>query len=348
MPRIGILTFHHANNYGAVLQAYGLSRALLELGHDVQVIDYRPETARNHYEGRMPRRPRRFCREYLFRRRFNKFRKHLLPLSQTYLTAAELAQSQSDFDVIVCGSDQVWNVTSYRGYDPAFFLNFVQGEQPKRVSYAASFGGATETDLGKDASEIGQLLNKFDHISVRDAQSLEVLSALTSKPVSHVLDPVFLTDFDAITPPRLIDTPYIFSYCMNPSDLLREATPYLSRTLNLPVVSAKTYIEGTKLIHPGPLEWLSLLRHADFVCTDSFHGTCFSIKDKKPFVALPSYNGMSRIVDLLDTAALSDRVAENSDDLEQITSREIDFEPVSPRIEAARSRSLNFLSEAID
>lgn len=348
MPRIGILTFHHANNYGAVLQAFGLSDALKEMGHEVEIIDYRPLVARELYESRLPLQPRVFYREFMFRQRFNRFRKSHLPLSKKFLTPESLHSSELDYDVIVCGSDQVWNVTSYRGYDPTFFLDFVSGSRPKRVSYAATFGGATVSDLGNNRDEIQASIEQFDRLSVRDAHSFGVLEALTSREVTHVLDPVFLTNFDAITPPRIIEEPYVFSYCLNPSDLLMEATSIISNALGCPVISARRYLEGIKLMHPGPLEWLSLLRHASFVCTDSFHGTCFSIKDRKQFLSLPSKSGMSRIEDLLVTAGLTERIVRDKQSLERTLLEKIDFDLVQPRIDQALSRSQGYISSAIN
>lgn len=348
MPRIGILTFHHANNYGAVLQAFGLSDALKEMGHEVEIIDYRPIVARELYESRLPLNPRIFYREFMFRQRFNQFRKRHLPLSRKFLSPESLHSTEHDYDVIVCGSDQVWNVTSYRGYDPTFFLDFISSSRPKRVSYAATFGGATVSDLGNRRTEIQSLIEQFDRLSVRDAHSLGVLESLTPREVTHVLDPVFLTNFDAITPPRLIEEPYVFSYCLNPSELLMEATSVISNTLGCPVISARRYLEGIKLLHPGPLEWLSLLRHATFVCTDSFHGTCFSIKDRKQFLCLPSKSGMSRIEDLLEATGLTERIVRDKQSLAETLSEQIDFDAVQPRIDSALSRSEDYISGAIE
>lgn len=349
MSRIGIVTFHHANNYGAVLQAYGLVKAIQDLGHEVQVIDYRPLAARKFYEGRLPRRPLRFLKEYRFRKNFNDFRRIYLPLTSKYLTKEDLACTPPAFDCVVCGSDQVWNVsaTSYRGYDPAFFLGFLDGDLPRRVSYAATFGGTEMTDFGENKEEICSHLSSFHHLSVRDRKSQSMLNDLIHRHAEHVLDPCFLTDYKAITPRRLIKTPYILTYCFQSSPASIDAAQRLSKKLDLPIVSIKAQFDGATPAHPGPLQWLSLMQHASFVCTDSFHGACFSIINRKEFVVLPFEGNMSRIEDILDTAGLTNRIVRSTADLDDLLSERIDFDRASHRVQEKRNDSVRFLSNSL-
>lgn len=349
MARAGILTFHHANNYGAVLQAYGLLKAIKALGHEVQVIDYRPLAARQYYEGPLPRRPRQFFRELRFRRRFDAFRRQHLNLTRTYLTREDLERTPPELDHIVCGSDQVWNVsaTSYRGYDPAFFLGFLEGDEPRRISYAATFGGTEMSDFGDNKAAICSHLSSFHHLSVRDRKSRSMLHELIQRDAEHVLDPCFLTDYRSITPPRLIKSPYLLAYCFRSTPASNDTVQRVSRKLGIPIISIKAYFDGATLVHPGPLQWLSLMQHAQFVCTDSFHGTCFSIINQKEFMVLPFEGNMSRMEDILETVGLSSRIVRNTGDIDNLLGERIDFDGVSHRVHEMRNRSLQFLRDSV-
>ena len=347
MARIKVLTFHNTTNYGAVLQAYGLAKAIANMGHDVEILDYRPLPTRLMYEGNWPRNPLKFLRLYRYRRRFSRFRKSYLPLSRTYLSIEELEQAPPHADYVVCGSDQVWNVSSYRGFDPAFFLSFPGEATAVRISYAATFGNAELEDLGSNREAIRSLLSRFEHISVRDAKSANMVDDLIHRPAVHVLDPSFLADYGPITPRRVIRTPYILLYCYLKNELSMHAVRYLHRELRMPVVSIRKDFDQAEVVYPGPLQWLSLMHHASFVCTDSFHGTCFSIINRKQFATLPFESGMSRIEDVLRTAGLSDRLIRDKGELEVALHEPIDYEAVSLKIEEARNGSLAFLRNAL-
>lgn len=350
MSRVGILTFHYANNYGAVLQAYGLSKAIKEMGHNVEVTDYRPLSARRSY-GRWPRHPLKFVPSAVKRWRFQQFRQRYLPLSlRTYWTPKDLQHNPPQVDYMICGSDQVWNIASYRGFDPAFFLEFVGESGPRRISYAATFGFAEE--LGDYQRRIHNLLSGFDHLSVRDRKSQKMLYELLGRPAEHVLDPIFLTDYESITPPRIYKYPYIFVHCVSVTcgDFFIRPLGALSKRLGMPVICVDHPLplrEARFARAAGPLQWLSLIRHAEFVCTSSFHGTCFSLTNGKQFVTFPIAKGLSRLDDILHTAGLSNRLVYNEDELERSLASPINYSIVSERIEEARLRSQTFLREAL-
>lgn len=350
---VGILTFHYSNNAGAVLQAYGLSQAIRDLGHDVKIIDYRPLAARRAVDGhwlRNPisllRHPAGYLRKTAVRRAFNRFRETGLPLTRTYLTWGKLRPAPPQFDGLVCGSDQVWNIAGARGFDPAFFLDFSPETGLRRVSYAATFGHAE--NLGSHRERIRELLSCFDALSVRDEKSRRMVAELTGRPPLHVLDPSFLANYDSITPPPAVEPPYVFLYCFDAGPLTLAAVGALRDRLKLPIVSTSMPdIAGVKAVPFGPLSWLGLIRNAGFVCTNSFHGVCFSIANRKPFVVLPYPGRMSRIEDVLDTAGLADRIVTEPGALASVLSRPIDYGPVCERMASARQRSLTFLRDAL-
>ena len=356
MAKVDILTFHSANNAGAVLQAYGLVQALRNLGHRPTVVDYRPAAARRYYQPAGWRRPFAFLRHpagYLrkqaMRLAFDRFRQECLPLSRAYDSWEDLRESPPPADYAICGSDQVWNIhlaTMVGGFDPAYFLDYPEESGLRRVSYAATFGNAD--DLGTYRQRIGDLLSRFAAISVRDRKSQQMVRALSGRNAAQVLDPCFLADFEPITPPPVVREPYAFLFCFDVTPLTLAAVRILRERLGVAVVSAAMPdMDGVTACRFGPLEWLSLVRHAQFVCTNSFHGTCFSIIHRKPFAVLPNRGKMSRIEDLLETAGLSGRIAADPDTVEAILNRSIDYGPVSARIDSARNGSLAFLRDAV-
>jgi len=279
----------------------------------------------------------------LARWRYHQFRKQFLPLSQRrYWTPQDLRTSPPDVDCVVCGSDQVWNVASFRGFDPAFFLDFVDDVHIRRVSYAATFGYAD--DLGTHRQAIAGLLSKFQRLSVRDVKSQQMVRELTGCQAEHVLDPCFLTEYGPITAPRIVSEPYIVVYCPGNSDLIRYGVRAAGRALKMPIVSIGMPFEEAHVIwSAGPRQWLSLMCHADFVCTNSFHGVCFSIINRKNFVALPIQRGLTRIEDVLKTLGLSDRLICSEEEVEQRIERPISYDLVDPRLEGACRRSHAFL-----
>lgn len=345
MAKVGILTFHYSNNYGAVLQAYGLSKALQEMGCDVEVIDYRPLAARLRYSGHWPKRAKSFLRVAVSRWRFHRFRHSYLPLSRTYLSMEDLEKDPPKVDCMICGSDQVWNVSSFRGFDPVFFLAFLKDSGPRRVSYAATFGNAEY--LGLRRQNICELLSRFDHLSVRDLKSQRMVRDLTGRSAEHVLDPSFLADYGPITPPPVINPPYILMNCFGGTDLSKTAVQMFCHHFDIPIVSVGRRVKGTKAVNAGPLQWLSLMRHADFICTNSFHGTCFSLINGKQFVMLPNPGAMSRLEDLLETAGLQNRLVCDSRELEKALGSRIDYAAALSCINEARERSSAYLRHAL-
>jgi len=347
MARVGILTFHQAINYGAVLQAYGLAETLRHMGHCVRVIDYRPPATRRTFTNWGLRSGHPIA-TVIKRIRLRRFRQHCLPLTQrVFLTHQDLREHLPPLDVLVCGSDQVWNVDlkSYGGFDPAFFLAF-SGEATRRVSYAATFGYAE--DLGEHRGTIRSLLRRFDHLSVRDRRSQRMVAMLTGRTPVHVLDPVFLSDYELLTSSAMTSEPYILAYCMDKTAFFARAIRLLRRCLNMPVVSINVDLDETRVIRSaGPRQWLTLMRHAAFVCTNSFHGTCFALALQKQFVALPTRCGQFRLEDILETAGLTDRLVGEEDQLVAAARTPVDHAGAAERLAEMVERSQDFLRNAL-
>lgn len=281
--KIGILTYHFANNYGAVLQCYALMRHLSKKGLDVGVVNYRSFQDRESYKfiSNKPmiiKQIKRFLKDILngFARQkqiktFDDFReKHL-----------SLASTTDDFDILLIGSDQVWN-TSINNFDNSYFGNGISATI--KASYAASIGN---NDLnGKDLEYLKNGLAGLDILSVREEFAQVVCSELTLTPISVVCDPVFLldkTDYEMLIGNNnsLKTKNYILIYSLEHSDEIDELVIKLSKEHNLK--SIYIHPHGTRLqtadIYEdtaGPIECIRLIKNATLLITNSFHGLAFA------------------------------------------------------------------------
>ncbi len=351
MAKVGIITFHYGTNYGALIQAYALMQAVDKLGHNAVIIDYQPRNAKKFYKDYFPLNPAKWLKSSTYHawkknKQFKLFKDKYFNLKYKASSNSELADMNLDLDCVITGSDQVWNINSYRGCDPAFYLDFIGQKNIKRISYAASLGNTS--DYREHKNNVSDWLSKFSAISVREKTSIEIVQQLTNMDIVQVLDPVFLADFSTITPKPIIKQPYILFYLMEYSDFNRNAIKAIENRFKLPsVVIGKKY-KKMNYISANPSEWLSLLKHAHFVATDSFHGTCFSILNKKDFVTLPHTNKSSRHKDILNTAGLNDRFASNINELENCLNNKINFSLVENKISLEINRSMEFLRNAIE
>ena len=288
--RVGILTLQ-SFNYGNRLQNYALQQVLLNMGHDVQSIRRAPdgvkESARNMVRDVVKRDS--YARFRAFNRRHICYSK--IVVSREYATP----DFESSFDKFVIGSDQVWN-PNFPMVSELDWLPTVSAD--RKVAYAASFGIAS---LGDHQESVSRLLRGFKWISMREEAGARIVADLTGATPPVVLDPTMLLDADAWSrfarkPKGLgCDSPYVLRYCLGngtddmlANDLARE------RGLGLLDLSAN-------MDHVGPREFVWLLQHADAVCTDSFHGSVFSLIFHRPLVIAERSDANADMSSRLDT-----------------------------------------------
>ena len=351
--KIGTITFHRADNYGAVLQAYALQQALLAMGADTEIIDYDAPYISSGYKAIRTDSMKRFIKSLLTygdvsakRKAFYQFRSRFFKLSPP-VTKKNLSELAKKYDAVVTGSDQVWNGT-LTNKDGAYFLDFVGPE--KRYSYAASFGiskiPAEDVDFYKEK------LKNYHHYSTREETGARLLKELVGKEAVVDLDPVFLPTVDQWK--KMIHPvnrkPYIFIYLPAPHCI--PLAQKLAKERNLGIV----YIAYDKsVLHPGknlkdtiidasPDDFLSLIYHASCVVTGSFHATVFSAIFHKEFYAEAPARVGSRITDVLHTLCLEDRLIIN-DELK--VRKPIDWKAVDERVTERRELSLKHLSESL-
>ena len=308
--KAGIITFHDADNLGAVLQAYALKTTLEDrCGISAQVIDYKcikitetkyPAKAKG-LKGLIKSVPMHIY--YTIKRRgFESFRKAMLDCTEKY-TKSTVKNCEKNFDFFISGSDQVWN-PECSGGDTSYLLDFVSDNE-KKYSYAASLGNY---EISSADSEWLEHIKCFKIISVREKTSAEQLCKNGADRVSVNCDPVFLlseSQWQSVMNKRIVSSPYVLVYSVLPdAGLLNRAKEY-ARKNNCKVISNKKSIEF--ILHNSPQDFLSWIYYADCVFTNSFHGTAFSlIFKKKLYSDIRMTNGKinSRVNDLLEAAGV--------------------------------------------
>lgn len=370
--RVGLLTFHFCDNYGAVLQAYALQAHLQSLGHDVAFIDYRPSYMTKGGRLRLPRSKRDlfanatvlFIRLSRLRavltgvKRDSSFRDfiatHLRFNGPLYESYEDLIACPPECDAYICGSDQIWNPPPRAGVDPAYYLAFGSTES-KRISYAASFGGAS-VDSDYEA-EICRLLSGLDSISVREQSGVDLVKKLAGRDAVWVPDPTMLLDdySSVLAPPP--DGDYVFSYSLRTGAMIGEVQKEVSQACQAPVLTPynaqQRWRSGGTVVHLGPAQWLGCISGARFVVTNSFHGTLFSILFRKPFITtgLVGRNVAlnERFRSVLGRLGLQERFMADYDPekVARLLKKPILWEDVAAKLEAWRAEAKQFLAQAL-
>lgn len=311
--KIGILTFHEADSYGAVLQAYALQQTLKKLGAESEFVQI--QTTQKQPSPAAPASPaaalfaRRIQAESKKREAlFSAFRQEYMRISRPYQPADPI---DGDYDCFIAGSDQIWNFR-IPGADARYFLPFAKPE--KRFSYAASFGADELPEKARDW--VAKQLSQFRGISVREASGCPIVEALTGKAAQVCLDPTLLPDREdwQKLAPETGDAPYVLLFLLKYDEALvaKAREEAQKRGIPLRVVSAAfmPQVGMDAWNTTGVTGWLSAIRNAQCVFTNSFHGMVFSMIFGRSFCVqrltgeLSSRNG--RLVEMLASLALSE------------------------------------------
>ena len=354
--RIGILTFQRAHNYGAILQCFALQEKLIELGCDVEVIDYcppsmdfykyfkwsrfRPWHPRSSFINLLsiPRRKKRYDA-------FNDFIESHLKLS-----SPDTIESLSEkYDLVIVGSDQVWNPQNSMGqYDEYYWGKFKKGDKPKLITYAVSMGGAWKK---ADWSKIKDFLANFDAISVREKKLCDIVKENCDREVSWILDPTLLQtrDFWKSKVKQIeIAEPYLFFYQARNNKKALEYAKNVASQMQLKFVclSADVMRYNTdKMISADPFDFLTLINNASYVLTSSFHGTVFCYQMKKRFSSLKLEDGEDgRSKSFLSSIGLDNYLVSLAESPNII---EPDWEHVDSILDQMRLKSLDWLKANI-
>lgn len=352
--KIGILTLHRALNYGAVLQCYALKHACEAMGYMVETIDYNPY---GHYtiNGFFRHKPLVVYSYLMHMRHFNRFvNQHLNPTPHTESHEWIKANPPQD-DIYIVGSDTVWSNAVAGNYLDSYLLDFAPSNV-KRIAYAASTGG-NPMELNEYQLEE---LNKFSAISIREKQSVSDVQKLTNIPVTDVCDPSLLLakeEYEKVEKrPLWLPKHYIVYFDLAGDSFCASTVKQLSKQLNLPILNLagkyKRWARYNRLA-PTPEEWLYIMHHADFICTNSFHGTAFSIIFRRPFVCCGVQVGgrsktNGRVLNLLNQTHLQNRYVTETSQISKNTIGGGEFADNERFISLYRDRSLEWLKNVIE
>lgn len=386
--KIGILTLVNQLNYGGVLQAYALQRVLRDLGYDAEVIDYwlspykTPLVAGWKSSGRpLCRRISNLFREFLGenlffgalqRRRIktqNFIQAHIRMSPVAYRTPEELSTIKG-YEVIIVGSDQVWNYQWF-GHPNPFLLEHIS-DSIRRISYAASFGFKVLPP--EYLEEYRRGLSKFVGIGVREKEGVSLVSEWTGRKAEWVLDPTLLMpreSWSRLAGERRETGQYIFCYWLGDFGLLRPVLSELVQKLGVPV---RLYINAAEKVHAGaffrrmagdfcdllnrdvqivhdagPIEFLSALRDAEYILSDSFHAMMFSVVFEKKTAILVDSSEMrrsmtARMVDFAEMFGCSQMLIPDARSLSAASFAVPSFE-VERMLATEVRHSLSFLAE---
>lgn len=358
--KIGILTFHRAENFGAVLQAYALQSFLLQEGHDTLIIDYRNTAIERTYHIFNPAilwsrknvlislysyllRFLHIKERQLRKKKYDIFRQQYLRLTPSISKIQEVL----DFDCYITGSDQVWNMHLTGGLDSVYFLGFPMYAHSTRISYAASSDNDPNGLIKAYGTELEDLLNAFHAISVRETFLKQELQPYTKLPIEVCLDPTFLLPREAYLKIaiRPIEQRYILVYHMTPVRMGTELANSIAAENGWDVIEIYGgYTFHTHCKHGlGPRELLGYIAYAEKIVTTSFHGLSLSlILHKDVWVVNKGDNLRQR--HLLETLGLSYRLLNACEDYD---SSEIDYQDIDTRLSDLIQSSKLFLRTAL-
>ncbi len=353
--KVGIMSMHRIKNYGSFLQAYGLKKTIESLGHEVVFIDYKVEPPIVPYKDR--------SRIYKsVRNLYHKIKKDIFKGKKLYylyddkylpmLGVSKKKNYRDKVDILVIGSDEVFNCLQSNisvGYSRELFGK--DNNADKVISYAASFGYTTLDGLKKYGidKEIGKMLSQFSSISVRDNNSFEIVKELIEKePVLNV-DPVIISNFDERVPEQNELKDYILIYAYN-NRINKEdeilAIKEFAKKYNKKLVSVGVHQNWTDIkLEADPFELLYYVKNADYVITDTFHGSIFSIKYNIPFATIIRKSNKQKLSDLLQRFSVADREVKDVAKLEEVLLNPINFSKVNNIIEIETDKSISYLKE---
>lgn len=356
--KIGILSMQRIENYGSFLQAYGLKSFIEGLGHDVEFVDFsigktivEEKIKKRNLITRIKSKVRNtltiinlgYYKNKLIQNNYNEYLK-LLNISNEYMY-------NSKVDTLVIGSDEVFNCLQTNkdvGYSIELFG--YNNNANRLISYAASCGTTTISGLEKYKvkDEISECLKKFNAISVRDNNSGEVVKNLTGNEPNFNLDPVFIYDFNGLIPNKVDINNYIVVYAYSnrigykEGKVIREFAKKHKKKL-VCIGSVQNCCDIC--IKANPFEMLAYIKNADYIITDTFHGSVFSIKFNKKFATIIRNSNKEKLSDLLNRFNLSNREVTDMNDLEAIITNEIDFKPVNEFLTKQITKAKEYLIE---
>lgn len=352
MKKIGVLTFHYPENrnFGAALQSYAIVKMYEKLNYEAELIDFKPFDLS--IKGKIL--------FFLEGKNFKKYVKKFLKISS--INVEKSKEINEYFDIFSVGSDQVWRPIWWQEKIGNYFFEFVENKKIK-IAYAASFGvdfweGNTEV-----TEKIKSLIKKFNYISVREESGVEICREIFQiDNVECVLDPTLMINkedyeiiLDDYRSKKHLRKKYIAHMLLDDTEELKNGSKEISKYLDSEIkyIKGKTFnLFGRSITFYNKVsQWLTYLKDAELVITDSFHCTVFSIIFHKKFVVVANPNrGIARLETLLKKIGLEKRFFTNINDILKsgILNKEIDYSNVDKNLKKYKDQSALFLKKALE
>ncbi len=329
--KMSVITSYYICNYGSVLQAYATKLFFEQIGYEVEFVNYIRENVRNRIiinpKWSSKKKKKAIYKLYQKidtnkkKKVFERYIAKHLQLSAEYPSKNELYKNPPEADVYCVGSDQMWNSEYNDGILPEVFLDYAPSGS-KKISFSSSMGMSVYSK--EDLYQMKTYLENFLFISVREKEAVDILSKAGVKNIQLFLDPTLLIPAQTwinVMSLKKRKKNYILIYQLNDNPKMLHFAIKLAEKNNLQIIQITYYmfqkIKGVHCIYcPKVCEFLSLFYHAEYVVTDSFHGTAFSINLNKKFYAFnpPKYN--SRIKSILDITGLNTRLIDKTDEVD--------------------------------
>lgn len=358
--KVGIITFHRAQNFGAMLQAHALQKVVEELGNECQIIDYRCTKLENSYKNFiMPSKtlkgflsgiihlPNRYVRN----KKFMAFSNAYYKLTKHAYNEGNIADIDEGFEAYIVGSDQVWN-PNITGSDLNYFLDFLP-EGSKKIAYAASLG---VTHFEKNIEKyLCKQLCTFSEISVREESSVSLIQNVAGITPEVVMDPVFLVNSEywkMLARKERDNKRYVFLYELHEHNT-REYAKKIANEKNIDILlipnDLRGGIRGIKKYAPTVEQFLSYIMNAEYVVTDSFHVAAFSVIFHKQFSVLMKTEQTSlnsRLTSLMNKLNLNNCILDSPSKRNEIY-MPINYYDVEMILNEEREKSMSFLRRAL-
>lgn len=341
--KVGILTLHSGINHGTYLQCYALYKTLNNLGYDVEIINYKNfmNWIKEYKIFLLTKNIKNLVNNI---KKIKKFKKNHKKLELGELLFTHKGVYKKYYNVIVVGSDEVWNFKNpLVGYDALYFGHNLNSD--KIIAYSPSFGNLTIKD--KFPPYVTKGLKRFHAISLRDKNSQIIIEKLLGYKPEITLDPTFLYNFfgEEIQPNY---KNYILIYGSGFDDRHVREIKKFGKKHNKKIISIayKNKWCDINVIALGSFEFLGYFKNSDYIITNTFHGTIFSIIYKKQFVSIPNRDKKNKIISFMKLLSLKNILI--NDDLTLILYKKIEYNTIIEKIEFLRKKSLRYLMENIN
>lgn len=353
MKKIGIITIHSDLNYGAFLQAFALTTFLRNIGYQAKIIDYR----------KIPNSPRvyKFPKNIAYKiysiPRLTRYREFIKPLLSNirYNTLEELKTFNEDYDVLISGSDQIWNPLcgGLNELNPAYFLAFTSNNKYKKIAYGSSVGSYIFND--KEIPYVRKWLSEFKHLSTREDAGAQQLKTILNRDVKVVLDPSLLLHKEEWSKHAIkvnIKSEYVLVYYIDELDEVLNYAREIANKFKWKVALITNMVQkhpkvDINIPHCGPAQFLWLFANAKYIVTNSFHGTAFAINFNKDFISVIKRNSPQRAQTLLNNVGLPERLLTDIAQVDNLPNK-IDWASVNTKLNNLRNDSKEYLINAIE